>query len=129
MDMGRYIHSLKGQEGILSSRLTKLEVPTLLVWGAKDNIVSVRNAYAAARLIPDCQLQVFEGCGHSVYKQDIGGFSEVIVRFLSQERPVLARPPRLPFLVKLWSGQYATPLTGLPAVVLLALLLKLLRDA
>jgi pimeloyl-ACP methyl ester carboxylesterase len=128
MDMGRYIHSLKGQEGFLSSRLTRLEVPTLLVWGARDSIISVRNAYAAARLIPDCQLQVFEGCGHSVYKQNIGGFSEVLVRFLSQERPVPAQPFRLPLLVRLWSGQYAKPLSGLPAVVLLAVLLKLLRD-
>ncbi len=129
MDMGRYIHSLSGQERILSNRLTKLEVPTLLVWGARDNIVSVRNAYAAARLIPDCQLQVFEECGHSVYKQNIAGFSEVLVRFLGQERPVPAQPLRLPFLAKLWSGQYAKPLSGLPAVVLLAVLLELLRDA
>jgi len=129
MDMGRYIHSLKGQEGTLSSRLTRLEVPTLLVWGARDSIVSVHNAYAAARLIPDCQLRVFEQCGHSVYKQNIAGFSEVLVRFLNQERPVPAQPSRLPFLVKLWLGQYATPLPGLPAVVLLVVLLELLRDA
>jgi hypothetical protein len=92
-------------------------------------LVSFYDFSTAARLIPDCQLQVFEGCGHSVYKQDIGGFSEVLVRFLSQERPVLARLPKLPFLVKLWSGQYAKPLMGLPAVVLLAVLLELLRDA
>jgi pimeloyl-ACP methyl ester carboxylesterase len=128
MDMGRYIHSLKGQEGFLSSRLTRLEVPTLLVWGARDSIISVHNAYAAARLIPDCQLQVFEECGHSVYKQNISGFSEVVFRFLSQQRPVPERPSRLPSLVRLWLGQYPKPLTGVPAVVLLAVLLKLLRD-
>jgi len=54
----------------------------LLVWGAKDSIVPVSNAYAAAQLIPDCQLHVFEGCGHSVYKQKVQEFSHLLTKFL-----------------------------------------------
>jgi 4,5:9,10-diseco-3-hydroxy-5,9,17-trioxoandrosta-1(10),2-diene-4-oate hydrolase len=57
-------------------------MPTLLVWGSKDNVVPAAHAYVAAELIPDCQLHVFKGCGHSVYKQRVEEFSELLTRFL-----------------------------------------------
>jgi len=53
-----------------------------LVWGAGDRIVPAAHAYAAAKLIPDCQLHIFEGCGHSVYKQRVEEFSKLMANFL-----------------------------------------------
>ena len=82
MDIGKTIMTLKGQTTVLLSRLSELLVPTLLVWGAKDNIIPVSHAYTAAQLIPDCQLHVFEGCGHSVYKQKVQEFSQRLAKFL-----------------------------------------------
>jgi len=52
------------------------------VWGAKDPIVPVSQAYAAAKLIPDCQVKVFEGSGHSVYREEIQEFSQLLTKFL-----------------------------------------------
>ena len=80
--VGKSIMTLKGQTTVLLSRLSELLVPALLVWGAKDGIVPVRHAYAAAQLIPDCQLHVFRGCGHSVYKQKVQEFSQLLEKFL-----------------------------------------------
>jgi pimeloyl-ACP methyl ester carboxylesterase len=44
--------------------------------------VPAAHAYIAAELIPDCQLHIFKGCGHSVYKQRAGEFSQLVASFL-----------------------------------------------
>ena len=80
--MGKSIMTLKGQTTVLLSQLSELLVPTLLVWGTKDSIVPVSHAYAAAQLIPDCQLHVFKSCGHSVYRQKVQEFSQLLEKFL-----------------------------------------------
>lgn len=82
MSIGKSIMTAKGQTTVLANRLSELLMPTLLVWGAKDNIVPVRHAYVAAERIPNCQVRVFQGSGHSVYRQRIGEFSDMLVRFL-----------------------------------------------
>jgi len=82
IDLGKSIATLEEQATVVMGQLSELMMPTLLVWGANDNIVPVSNAYAATRLIPDCQLHVFEGCGHSVYKQKVKEFSHLLTKFL-----------------------------------------------
>ncbi|MBL7061489.1 MAG: alpha/beta fold hydrolase [Dehalococcoidia bacterium] len=82
MEMGKTMMTLKGQTTVLLNQLSELTVPTLLVWGAGDRIVPASHAYAAAKLIPDCQLHIFEGCGHNVYRQRAGEFSQLLTNFL-----------------------------------------------
>ena len=82
VNLGKSIATLEEQTTVLVKRFSELVMPTLLVWGANDGIVPVSNAYAAARLIPDCQLHVFEDCGHSVYRQKIKEFSHLLTNFL-----------------------------------------------
>ena len=84
MGIGKAVMTLQGQTMVLMSRLSELVMPTLLIWGARDGIVPARHAYAAAEVIPKCQLYVFEGCGHSVYKQKVREFSQLLVGFLSK---------------------------------------------
>ena len=83
MDIGKVIMTLQGQTTVLLNRLSELVIPTLLIWGAKDGIVPARHAYVAAEIIPECQLHVFEECGHSVYKQKVREFSQLLVGFLN----------------------------------------------
>jgi len=82
MDIGKSIMTLKGQTTVLLDQLTELLMPTLLVWEAKDGIVPARHAYAAAEVISDCRLHVFEGCGHHVQKQRLQEFSQLLINFL-----------------------------------------------
>ena len=82
MDIGKTMITLRGQKTVLLNQLSELTMPTLLVWGAGDRIVPAAHAYVAAELIPDCQLHVFEGCGHSVYKQRVEEFSKLMANFL-----------------------------------------------
>jgi len=81
-NLGETVATLKEQTASLMSQLSRLMMPTLLVWGANDNIVPVRYAYAAAEVIPDCQLHVFEDCGHSVHKQIGKEFPRLLTGFL-----------------------------------------------
>jgi pimeloyl-ACP methyl ester carboxylesterase len=82
MSIGKSIMTAKGQTTVLANRLSELLMPTLLVWGARDNIVPVRHAFVAAEQIPDCQVRIFQDSGHSVYRQRINEFSDMLVRFL-----------------------------------------------
>ena len=84
MGIGKAVMTLQGQTMVLMNRLSELVMPTLLIWGARDGIVPSRHAYAAAEIIPKCQLHVFEECGHSVYKQKVREFSQLLVRFLGE---------------------------------------------
>jgi len=71
------------QEAVeLVPRLAVLMLPTLVIWGAKDKITPVSNAYAVARINPDCQVHVFEDGGHSVYRKNIEEFTLLMNNFL-----------------------------------------------
>jgi len=80
--LGGRVTTLKAQTTVLVNRLSEIMGPTLVVWGAKDPILPVSQAYDAAQLIPDCQVKVFEDGGHSVYRQKITEFSQLLARFL-----------------------------------------------
>jgi pimeloyl-ACP methyl ester carboxylesterase len=80
--IGKSIMSLKGQTTVLLDELARLVMPTLLVWGAKDGVVPVKHAYAAARVIPDCRVHIFENGGHHIHNQNSQEFSRLLVSFL-----------------------------------------------
>ncbi|OGO21457.1 MAG: hypothetical protein A2144_03365 [Chloroflexi bacterium RBG_16_50_9] len=82
INLGSSITTLQEQTLILANRLSELVMPTLVVWGARDEIVPVRHAYAAARIIPDCQLKVFERRGHNVHRDELHEFSRLVSGFL-----------------------------------------------
>ncbi len=80
--LGSSIATLTEQTVVLLNRLSEVMVPTLVVWGAKDPVLPVRHAYAAAHLIPDCQVRVFADSGHSVYRERLKEFSRLVTAFL-----------------------------------------------
>ena len=82
INLGAGMTTLREQAEVLVNQFSQLMIPTLLVWGAKDNVVPVSNAYAAAQLIPDCQLHVFEDGGHSVHREKVKEFSHLLTKFL-----------------------------------------------
>lgn len=80
--LGSKVTTLKAQTTVLLHQLSELMVPTLVVWGAKDPILPVKQAYLAAELIPQCELKVFKDGGHSVYRDNIPEFSQTLTKFL-----------------------------------------------
>jgi pimeloyl-ACP methyl ester carboxylesterase len=80
--VGGSITTLREQTLVLANRLSEIMMPTLLVWGGRDPIVPVRHAYAAAEVIPDCRIKVFEKRGHNVHRDELDQFSSVLTDFL-----------------------------------------------
>ncbi len=52
---------------VLSERLAEIDVPTLIVWGRDDRVVSPLAALRFAEDIPDSQVHFFARCGHAPY--------------------------------------------------------------
>ncbi|MBN1368366.1 MAG: alpha/beta hydrolase [Dehalococcoidales bacterium] len=74
--------NFQSQSVVLKHRLSEIVTPTLVVWGKNDRVVPIKQAYAAATVIPNCQLMVLKG-GHSAYAGNFD-FSVGLNRFLSE---------------------------------------------
>ncbi len=81
-EVGTCMATLTRQTFNLRSQLNRIKVPTLLVWGDRDPVVPYYQAYCAGAVIPDCQVKVFAGEGHSVYRERLTDFSTVLMGFL-----------------------------------------------
>ena len=52
------------QRIVINGRLGEVAVPTLIAWGELDRVFPAEQAAAAAEMIPDAWLEVFDGIGH-----------------------------------------------------------------
>ncbi len=67
---------------LMLDRLDEIKAPTLIVWGANDNVIPVSHAYAAHSLIDGSQLHVFSNCGHDPAQEHSEDFVELVANFL-----------------------------------------------
>lgn len=70
----------------LQHLMPSIKVPTLLVWGDKDDATPLSDAKIMEKKIPEAGLVVFEGAGHYSYLDCLGQFLRVINVFLESER-------------------------------------------
>ena len=73
-----------GQRGseILLEELPRLEMPTLVVWGALDRVVPLRHARDAVARLRHGSLKILPGCGHLPHVECPERFAEAVSRFL-----------------------------------------------
>jgi len=71
----------------IEEKLPRLDVPTLVVRGARDPIVPQQWAEEATRLLPRGRLVVIPGAAHTVNYDAPRELASVILRFLGEERP------------------------------------------
>jgi pimeloyl-ACP methyl ester carboxylesterase len=78
-------------QGQAVSALSKLhraaQLPTLIVWGARDPFIPVSHALAAHQAIPGSRLEIFEGVGHYPHCEAPERFVEVLVDFVESTPP------------------------------------------
>jgi pimeloyl-ACP methyl ester carboxylesterase len=67
-----------GQQRGLASRLSRLGVPTLAVWGEADRVNSPKNARVLAQAQPAAQLVLVPGAGHNLQQENPGAVLEAI---------------------------------------------------
>lgn len=75
----------------LRRRLGRIQVPTLLLWGARDGIVDVEYARAYQGSIPNSRLTVIDGAGHYPHIQQPHVFMRHVSEFLATTDAVVAR--------------------------------------
>jgi pimeloyl-ACP methyl ester carboxylesterase len=63
--------------------LGKIGVPTLIVWGARDQIMPIECGYLYQEAIPGARLRVIEQCGHWPHFEQPQALAEIIREFLS----------------------------------------------
>ncbi|MDA0169521.1 alpha/beta fold hydrolase [Solirubrobacter taibaiensis] len=58
-------------------------LPTLIVWGARDRMIPVAHAYAAAKAMPASRLEVFPSAGHFPFNDEPEQFADVVHDFIA----------------------------------------------
>ena len=69
-----------------TSELRAIKVPTLLVWGDQDAIVTRDRQHDLIAAIPDAELVVYDGVGHSPHWEEPKRFATDLVAFLDRVR-------------------------------------------
>jgi pimeloyl-ACP methyl ester carboxylesterase len=62
-------------------------IPTLIIWGDRDNIIPVSHAYAAHDTILGSRLEIIEGAGHFPHAEEPLRFVEVLSEFIDSTEP------------------------------------------
>jgi pimeloyl-ACP methyl ester carboxylesterase len=79
----RAIASPGGQRVNAMDRLYLAEdVPTLIIWGARDRVIPVHHAHATHDAVPGSELVVFDHAGHFPHADDPERFTAVVTDFL-----------------------------------------------
>jgi len=65
----------------LPAMLGKVEVPTLIVWGADDRVIPVECAALFQRTMPDADVRIVEQCGHFAHLDQPGRVSTMVREF------------------------------------------------
>ena len=74
---------LTGQDAT-DDLLPKLKMPVLILWGAEDQITPLEEGQNMHKLVPQSELDVFNGCGHLAPEQCTGEMGPMVVSFLRQ---------------------------------------------
>ncbi|MFN6946608.1 MAG: alpha/beta fold hydrolase [Cytophagaceae bacterium] len=69
----------------MAKEITKIQVPTLLVWGLNDTITPPIVAHEFNRLIPNSVLRFIDNCGHAPMMENSERFNELLTEFLQEK--------------------------------------------
>jgi pimeloyl-ACP methyl ester carboxylesterase len=66
------------------SRLPEIVCPTLIVWGDRDRVITVRDADIYMELIPNSRKEIFKDTGHVPMLERPAKFNALLEQFLSE---------------------------------------------
>ncbi|GAB4400139.1 MAG: alpha/beta hydrolase [Microscillaceae bacterium] len=68
----------------MANDITRIQVPTLLVWGLNDTITPPIVAYEFDRLLPKATLHFIDECSHAPMMEHPETFNQILSRFLEK---------------------------------------------
>jgi pimeloyl-ACP methyl ester carboxylesterase len=84
------------QEPLDPTPLKRLDVPTLIIWGAKDRWVPVADGFRFQNDIKGSKLAIFENLGHDPMEENPKATAAAVAEFLPTEPPAPLPPPQPP---------------------------------
>jgi pimeloyl-ACP methyl ester carboxylesterase len=89
----REVVDLSGQVVSALGRLSRAgQLPTLIVWGARDPFIPVSHAFVAHEAIPGSRLEIFGGVGHYPHCEAPERFVAVLLDFIRSTEPARLPP-------------------------------------
>jgi pimeloyl-ACP methyl ester carboxylesterase len=86
----RSVIDMRGQRVSATDRLYLLEsMPTLIVWGERDNTIPIEHGRAAHRAIPRSRFRTLPKAAHFPHLEDPEGLARVLDEFLSSTPPAM----------------------------------------
>jgi pimeloyl-ACP methyl ester carboxylesterase len=85
-----YMHNPK-----LKSRLHRIRVPTLVLWGSADRILSEKYGRAYCAAVPGARFEIIERAGHFPHLEQPQEFARRALAFADACAPAAARPRRV----------------------------------
>jgi len=70
------------KEEDLEMVLERIKAPTLILWGKKDDVLPLKDAYRIKEKIKRSQLKVLPGAGHSPHREAPEELSKILISFL-----------------------------------------------
>jgi len=68
------------------TKLLKISIPTLIIWGELDPVIPIKYADTFVSSIRDCRFYEMKGCGHTPYVEKPNKFSEIVLDFIGFKR-------------------------------------------
>jgi pimeloyl-ACP methyl ester carboxylesterase len=87
------LERLRTQEALDPTTLKRLDVPTLIVWGAKDKWVPVADAFKFQNDIKGAKLAIFENAGHNPMEEEPAATAKAVSDFLPAKLEARPEPP------------------------------------
>ena len=66
----------------ISSNLSKIKCPTLIIWGTNDEAVPIEDAYELEKITKDAAVIEYEGCSHYAYLERLNQTVNVLRSFI-----------------------------------------------
>jgi dienelactone hydrolase len=78
-----------------SPAVSKVEAPTMVVWGEEDNVAPLRTGHLLADRIRGAELVVIPGVGHDPMEEKPAPLIAAVLRHLDAPQPFVPNPPAL----------------------------------
>jgi pimeloyl-ACP methyl ester carboxylesterase len=90
------LQRMRTQEPLDPTPLKRLDVPTLIIWGAQDRWTEVADAFRLQTDIKGAKLALFSTAGHNPMEEEPKATAASVAGFLPGEPPPVAAPPPPP---------------------------------
>jgi pimeloyl-ACP methyl ester carboxylesterase len=84
--------SLEGRTDLVTSRLSRIQAPTLVLWGRQDSWIAPGDAERFTSAIPDARMVLLEACGHMPQVERAPEVSRLLLEFLAETETVPRGP-------------------------------------